>query len=164
MSASNSLPLTHFSTKGDAEVIPTQEIPDSNAAFLMAVMGVESNHSSLERSLPDLPSGGNQPASGVQYNDDELGDPSQGHLDPQGPDVNMSGPHATKDIQEVCAGPMQGASPSYSLDSAEDYHQFIEFSGHSQAFGDDSVSPQGDFGSSHTTVAGIVVSPIVRRA
>lgn len=159
MSASYSLPLFSFPSGGDTEVIPTKEIPDSNPAFLGDVTGVEANHSSLVSSVA------NGDGDTAQFNDDELGNPSQGYLDPQGSDPNMSGPSASQEVQERLAGGMSGMNGGLlPMDSAEEYHSWATFSGSAEAFGSDSCSPQGDFGSSNGSVAGITVFPIIRRA
>lgn len=159
MSASNSLPLSSFPSEGDSEVIPTEEIPSSNPAFLSNPAGDSDNHSSTVSSI----SNGDGDAS--QYDDDELGNPSAGHLDPAGYDPNMSGPKATQEIDDYRAGYLSGMNGGMlPMDSAEEYHTWAEFSGVAEAFGSDSVSPQGSFEGLPDTISGIQVFPVVRRA
>lgn len=140
-------------SRGDIEVIPSG-LPSPVAPF---TSGVESNHSSSELSV--------NPNQSIQWNDDELGNPSQGYLDPAGEDPNMSGPSPTEGVEERLAGGMSGPyGGMQAMDCADDYLQWLPVGGSAEAFGGDSTSPQGDFGSSNSTVAGIVVFPIVRRS
>jgi hypothetical protein len=150
MSDSNSMPLSSFPTEGDNEVVPAG-LP--SPAFSGAV-GMDSSTS------PSLPT-----AKGAQWNDDEDSTPSAGHLDPGGYDPNMSGPKASQDVTEMYAGSMDGSNGGMlPMDSAEDYHSWTRMEGYSQAFGSDSVSPQGDFSGLPDTISGIQVFPVVRRS
>jgi len=104
-----SLPINKYPAKGDREVVP-QGLPSSNPAFTSGnVAGVGENHSSLQKSVATRPG---QPfasqAEGVQWNDDEDANPSQGPLDPGGYDPNISGPHATEPLHDWKAGGMSG--------------------------------------------------------
>lgn len=60
--------------------------------------GSEGAHSSTTKSV--------DASQGVQWNDDELGNPSAGHADPGGYDPNMSGPRPTEPARDWQAGPM----------------------------------------------------------
>lgn len=181
-----STPLSDYSAKGDAEIIPTS-VGKQNPAFTVTdVAGVEENHSSTNKSVP------NGDGNRAQYNDDELGDdPSQGELDPAGYDPNLSGPHPTEPLNDWCAGKLS------SWQENSDYLDFLQgsmtaesrllartFPGpssyasnggmaaipsgsentFSQEFGSDSVSPQSEFGNDPTFISGIYVAPIVRRS
>lgn len=104
-----SVPINKYPAKGDSEVIP-RGLPKSNPAFLSAgITGVETNHSSLVKSIPTSPGEEfSAEAEGAQWNDDEDSTPSQGHLDPAGDDPNLSGPHPTEPLHDWKAGGMSG--------------------------------------------------------
>lgn len=148
-------------TRADIEVIP-EGLP--SPVTTGSVVGVADNHSSELVSLPTQ--GLNGPnAEGAQWNDDEDSAPSQGHLDPTGYDPNMSGAHPTQGVEERLAGDMTGAyGGMQAMDCADDYLSWLPSGGEGLAFGPDSVSPQGSFEHSSTTVAGIPVFPVTRRA
>lgn len=91
-----SAPINAYPSRGDREVIP-MGLPGPVATMST---GVDTNHSSTVASISgDM---GNR----TQYNDDELGDPSQGPLDPGGDDPNLSGPHPTEPLLDPLSGPL----------------------------------------------------------
>lgn len=180
-----STPLSAYSGKGDSETLPAL-VGKQNPAFTgKDVAGVEENHSSTVRSVS------NADGDRAQYNDDEMGDESQGALDPAGYDPNLSGPNPTQPLHDWQAGRLSAWQEN------NDYLDFLQggmtaesrllacsFPGprsyannggmaemplgssdtDSQEFGPDSVLPQGEFGNDPAFISGIYVAPIVRRS
>lgn len=177
-----SLPLSSYPTKGDSEVIP-KGLPSSQAYSGSAIGSDPGAHSSTTPSV--------DASQNVQWNDDELGNPAAGILDQGGYDPNMSGPHPSEPIEEryasvaspwrenndyleymfntedvplsrlLCMAPSgftaNGGIPALPNRDVGSNDSVMEF-------GSDSVSPEGEFGSSPSYIAGIMVSAVVRRS
>lgn len=171
-----STPLSSYPTKGDSEVIPNG-LPTGVTSG--SVVGDEANHSSQTASVDT--------SQGVQWDDDEA---VSGFAPNTAYDPNMSGPKHSEPVQDVRAGQMSSFQDNddyidYMFDTShvplsrllcDELAGFstnggypvlpIQSPGSSDgiAFGSDSVSPEGEFGSATNMVGGISVSPIVRRS
>lgn len=178
-----SSPINKYPSRGDKEQIPMREIPSPVASMST---GVEANHSSTQMSVS-----GNK-GNHTQYNDDELSGPSQGHLDPNGYDPNISGPHPTEPARDWQAGGLSAWQEN------DDYRDFSTREGSSVAesrlwapwksvhdmdyddnggypsstvdnhsdheFGSDESAHQGSWGEGMQTSQGSInIEPIIRR-